>query len=82
MSKGEWYRQVSFGIIGIMAMTLRLTDEDNEALRAAADREGRSMQDVVTTALREYLAKRDEFRTQQVNRFLAEDSELLELLSR
>lgn len=63
-------------------MTLRLTDEDNEALRAAADREGRSMQDVVTTALREYLAKRDEFRTQQVNRFLAEDSELLELLSR
>lgn len=63
-------------------MTLRLTDEETEALRAAADREGRSMQDVVTTALREYLAKRDEFRAQQVDRFLAEDSELLELLSR
>lgn len=63
-------------------MTLRLTDEETEALRAAADREGRSMQDVVTTALREYLTKRDEFRAQQVDRFLAEDSELLELLSR
>lgn len=65
-----------------MAMTLRLTDEDNEALRAAADREGRSMQEVVITALREYLAKRDAFRAQQVDRFLNEDAELLELLSR
>lgn len=65
-----------------MAMTLRLTDEDNEALRAAATREGRSMQEVVITALREYLAKRDAFRTQQVDRFLGEDAELLESLSR
>lgn len=65
-----------------MAMTLRLTDEDNEALRAAADREGRSMQEVVITALREYLTKRDRFRAQQVDRFLSEDAELLELLSR
>ena len=65
-----------------MAMTLRLTDGDNEALRAAADREGRSMQEVVITALREYLAKRDTFRAQQVDRFLSEDAELLDLLSR
>lgn len=38
-----------------MAMTLRLTDEDTEALRAQAEREGRSMQAVVHTAVRQYI---------------------------
>ena len=41
-----------------MAMTLRLTDEETEALRATAQREGRSMQDVARAALREWLADR------------------------
>jgi plasmid stability protein len=38
-----------------MAMTLRLTDEESEALRLRAAREGRSMQDVARTAVRDYI---------------------------
>lgn len=38
-----------------MAMTLRLTNDDTEALRAQAEREGRSMQAVVHTAVRQYI---------------------------
>jgi plasmid stability protein len=38
-----------------MAMTLRLTDEESEALRVRAAREGRSMQDVARTAVRDYI---------------------------
>ena len=38
-----------------MAMTLRLTDEETEALRLRAEREGRSMQDVARAAVREYV---------------------------
>jgi hypothetical protein len=41
-----------------MAMTLRLTDEETEALRAQAEIESRSMQDVARAALREYVARR------------------------
>lgn len=65
-----------------MAMTLRLTDEDSAALRSAAEHEGRSMQEVAVSALHEYLARRDEFRAEHVERFLREDAELLDLLSR
>jgi predicted transcriptional regulator len=38
-----------------MAMTLRLTDEETEALRQRAQREGRSMQEVARAAVREYI---------------------------
>jgi len=38
-----------------MAMTLRLTDDETDALRLRANREGRSMQDVARTAVREYI---------------------------
>jgi hypothetical protein len=38
-----------------MAMTLRLTDEETDALRRRARREGRSMQDVARGAVREYI---------------------------
>jgi predicted transcriptional regulator len=38
-----------------MAMTLRLTDAETEALRQRAQREGRSMQDVARAAVREYI---------------------------
>jgi hypothetical protein len=38
-----------------MAMTLRLTDHEADALRERARREGRSMQDVARTAVREYI---------------------------
>jgi predicted transcriptional regulator len=41
-----------------MAMTLRLTEAEAEALRAQADAEGRSMQDVARAAVREYVDRR------------------------
>ncbi len=36
-------------------MTLRLSDEETDALRRRADREGRSMQEVARAAVREYI---------------------------
>jgi plasmid stability protein len=36
-------------------MTLRLTPEENDALRLRARREGRSMQEVARAAVREYI---------------------------
>lgn len=38
-----------------MAMTLRLTDDETDALRRRARREGRSMQDVARSAVRTYI---------------------------
>ena len=38
-----------------MAMTLRLTDDEAEALRAQAAAEGRSMQEVAREAVRDYV---------------------------
>jgi predicted transcriptional regulator len=48
------------GIIEFMAMTLRLSDQQTEALRRRADREGRSMQQVARTALDEYLLRTED----------------------
>lgn len=45
-----------------MAMTLRLTDEEQAALRDRAAQEGISMQDAARRAVREYVA-RGEHRT-------------------
>ena len=42
-----------------MAMTLRLTDEDDDALERQAQREGLSKQALATKAIREYVAGRD-----------------------
>jgi predicted transcriptional regulator len=38
-----------------MAMTLRLSDDETEALRRRAQREGRSMQEVARQAVRDYV---------------------------
>jgi hypothetical protein len=40
-----------------MAMTLRLTEEQTEALRRRAETEGRSMQQVALTAIDDYLLR-------------------------
>jgi len=40
-----------------MAMTLRLTDDEQNALREQAAAEGISMQDAARHAIREYLAR-------------------------
>ena len=41
-------------------MTLRLTEEQTAALRARAEREGRSMQQVALTALEDYLLRSED----------------------
>jgi predicted transcriptional regulator len=55
-----------------MAMTLRLTDDEADALRRRADQEGRSMQDVARQAVREYVETHS--RAELLDRVL--DSEL------
>jgi plasmid stability protein len=54
-----------------MAMTLRLTDEEAEALRLRAKREGRSMQAVARDAVREYIDRTS--RRELLDRVLDED---------
>ena len=41
-----------------MAMTLRLDEDETEALRVRAQYEGRSMQELVREAVREYIERR------------------------
>lgn len=55
-----------------MAMTLRLTDAETDALRKRAELEQRSMQDVARAAIREYIESAS--RTQLVDRVM--DTEL------
>jgi predicted transcriptional regulator len=43
-----------------MAMTLRLSDEQAEALRLHAKKQGRSMQQVALTAVDEYLIREED----------------------
>lgn len=43
-----------------MAMTLRLSDEQAEALHRRADKEGRSMQQVALIAIEEYILRADD----------------------
>jgi hypothetical protein len=54
-----------------MAMTLRLTDDEAEALRETAAREGRSMQEVARGAVREYIDRTS--RRQLLDRVLDEE---------
>jgi predicted transcriptional regulator len=46
-------------MLGMAAMTLRLDDDESDALRRRAEREGRSMQQVVHDALREYFERHE-----------------------
>jgi hypothetical protein len=43
-----------------MAMNLRLSDEQADALRTRAEKEGRSMQQVALTAVDEYLLRTED----------------------
>jgi hypothetical protein len=43
-----------------MAMTLRLTDAQAEALRARASKEGRSMQQLALSAIDDYLMRTED----------------------
>ena len=65
-----------------MAMTLRLTDEETALLREQAEREGRSMHEVVRLAIRERIARQDhtEWVRLAAHRVATEHSEILERL--
>jgi hypothetical protein len=63
-------------------MTLRLTDDETDALRKKANEEGRSMQDVAKEAINRYTRDEDaEFRA-MVGVVVDRDRELLDRLAR
>lgn len=70
----RWYHEV-------MAMNLRLTDAESEALRTKADQEGRSMQEVARTAIAQYVSERPRRLRDAIDRVHDEDRELLERLA-
>lgn len=63
-----------------MAMTLRLTDEETEALRRTAEREHRSMQEVARAAINEYTSRRLRRRDEAIGRILTEHARVIERL--
>ena len=71
-SERQWYQQrYQQRYHPRMAMTLRLTDEETEALRQRAELEQRSMQDVARQAVREYIESHS--RTELLDRVLDEE---------
>jgi hypothetical protein len=64
-----------------MAMNLRLTEQETEALRRKAAEEGRSMQEVARAAIAEYTRDRPHRLGAAIERVRMEDAELLERLS-
>ncbi|MDO8309126.1 MAG: DNA-binding protein [Actinomycetota bacterium] len=64
-----------------MAMTLRLSDEETEALRARSALEGRSMQEVAKTAIAAYVSDRPQRLVSAIEAVVIEDAELLRRLS-
>lgn len=65
-----------------MAMTLRLDEQETEALRRRAELEGRSMQEVARQAVRDYIerASRRELLNQVLNEELPRYAEALRRL--
>jgi predicted transcriptional regulator len=63
-----------------MAMTLRLTDEETEALRRTAEREHRSMQEVARHAINHYTSERERRFTAALDYSVTEHAEVLERL--
>jgi predicted transcriptional regulator len=63
-----------------MAMTLRLTEAETEALRRTAEREGVSMQDVARKAIREYVVGWERTRDEFLAEFVVKNANLLERL--
>ena len=65
-----------------MAMNLRLSPTETEALRRKAAEEGRSMQEVARTAITQYTSDRQARLAIAIARMFAQDGELLDRLSR
>jgi hypothetical protein len=68
--------------MGVMAMNLRLSDSEADALRRKAAEEGRSMQEVAKAAIAEYVSDRPERLRAAIEKVRTEDAELLDRLSR
>lgn len=65
-----------------MAMNLRLSSSETDALRRKATEEGRSMQEVARRAIAQYTSDRPVRLALAIERVRVEDAELLERLSR
>lgn len=65
-----------------MAMTLRLTDAEQAALRETAEREHRSMQEVAREAIRAYTSQRSRLRDELLAQIVSEDANLLDRLGK
>jgi predicted transcriptional regulator len=65
-----------------MAMNLRLSEEEATALRRKAEEEGRSMQEVARTAIRQYTTDRRMRLATAIDRIRTEDAELLDRLAK
>jgi predicted transcriptional regulator len=65
-----------------MAMNLRLSESETEALRRKAEQEGRSMQEVARDAIAAYVSDRPQRLQAAIARVREEDAELIERLGR
>jgi len=65
-----------------MAMSLRLSDGEADALRRKAAEEGRSMQEVAKSAIADYVSGRPERLRAAIDKVRIEDAELLDRLGR
>ena len=64
-----------------MAMNLRLSDAETEALRTKAVEEGRSMQEVARDAIAQYVSDRPRRLRAAIQKVATEDAELLKRLA-
>jgi predicted transcriptional regulator len=65
-----------------MAMNLRLTDAEADALRRKAEEEGRSMQEVAKAAIADYVSARPQRLRAAIEKVRTQDAELLDRLGR
>jgi len=65
-----------------MAMNLRLTEAETEALRRRAEQDHVSMQEVARRAIAEYVSDRPRRLRDAIDRVRTEDAELLARLAR
>jgi len=63
-------------------MNLRLNESETDALRARAEQEGRSMQEVARAAISQYVSDRPGRLRSAIDRVRVEDDELLDRLSK
>jgi hypothetical protein len=65
-----------------VAMNLRLSETETEALRRKAEQEGRSMQEVARAAIAAYVSDRPQRLRAAIERVRNEDAELIDRLDR